>query len=133
MHSRSPNPATPSNPAHQKETATPSDTPKSFAPIIAETNSRLVPDALQSTIKTQQSTISPAKSLVRKILPASPLFPRFCAESFIPSGPNCNETRILAPDAKKNHWPRGGREITTQQHQLPFAHSHIIMTTRRFE
>src|SRR6266566_4957583 len=41
------------------------------------------------------------KSFVRKILLASPAFPRLYADVVIASAPNSNEAKILAPNYKK--------------------------------
>ena len=101
MHCRSPHPATQLNPANQKEAATPPNTPKILRAVDCRNQFAAGPRCFSIRIKNHQSTIVIAKSIVRKILPASHLFPRFCAELVIPSGLNSNETRILARGTKK--------------------------------
>jgi hypothetical protein len=72
----------------------------------------------------QQSTRKPSarpkpdlKSFVRKILLASPMFPRLYADVVIASAPNSNEAKILARNYKKimDH-------VNAQIHPTPTQH-----------
>jgi len=85
--------------------------------------------ASQPTQSTVAGLAGPAKSNIRKILLASPDFPRFYADLLLTYAPNSKEARILAPHYKKifNTNPSSNKEERTTMPNVKSC-THIKVT-----